>query len=97
MIFQKSKLPREYDFTTENKHISDFKDGSVYQEFLKNENPNHNNDVYTFTLNTDGISLCDKSNIQVWPQYMTLNETHIESRYSPENTIISGKYYHIYL
>ena len=96
MLFKKKTLPSQYDFSVDNEHISDFKDGSIYQDFLKKENPNNNNDTYTFTLNTDGISLCDKSNIQVWPQYMTINETPIESRYSPENTIICGNYFKIY-
>ncbi len=92
MLFNKKQLPSQYDFSTSDEYLSDFKDGTIYQEFLEKENKNRTNDVYTFTLNTDGISLCEKSNLQIWPQFLTINECSIESRYSPDNTIICGKY-----
>jgi hypothetical protein len=90
-------LPTEYDFSSDGEFITDFKDGSIYKEFLNTENPRRSNDIYSFTLNTDGISLCDKSNIQIWPQYLTINETDIEHRYSPDNTIICGEYFIFFL
>ena len=91
MLFQKKKLPTKYDFSSDGEYITDFKEGSIYKDLLIKENPRRSNDIYSFTLNTDGISLCDKSNIQIWPQYLTINETDIEHRYSPDNTIICGK------
>ena len=38
MLFKKKTLPSQYDFSDDNEHISDFKDGSIYQDFLKKEN-----------------------------------------------------------
>jgi hypothetical protein len=90
VLFQKNKLPTNYDFSSDGESLKDIKDGTIYQDFLKNENPNKNNNVYSFTFNTDGISLCDKSNLSIWPQYLSINEVDIETRFSPDNTIISG-------
>ena len=90
VLFQKNKLPTAYDFSSDGESLKDIKDGTIYQDFLKNENPNKNSNVYSFTFNTDGISLCDKSNLSIWPQYFSINEVDIETRFSPDNTIISG-------
>jgi hypothetical protein len=66
MLFDKEKLPIKKNFTIDTEYINDVIDGSVYQDFIKEENPGHKNDCYTFTLNTDGISLCEKSNLSIF-------------------------------
>jgi hypothetical protein len=30
-------------------------------------------------LNTDGISICDKSNLSIWPVYLAINEFNIDN------------------
>lgn len=88
MLFKKQVLPVVSNYFNENTHImSDVKDGSIYKEFKK-LNPFN---AYTFTLNTDGISLCDKSNLSIWPVYLAINELEIESRFYIDNIIIAGK------
>jgi hypothetical protein len=91
MLFDKQKLPIQKNFTFDTEYINDVIDGSVYQDFIKEENPGHKNDCYTFTLNTDGISLCEKSNLSIWPIYLNLNELDIEDRYFVDHTLIAGK------
>lgn len=92
LLFEKKVLPVE-KYSRRNKNsISDVKDSLIYEEFLhsiKNNNLNSSS-IYTFTLNTDGISLCDKSNLSIWPVFIAINEIDIESRFYLDNTIIAG-------
>ena len=90
MLFDKKKLPIKKIYACDNNYINDVTDGSVYQDFLKEENPEHKADCYSFTLNTDGISLCEKSNLSIWPIYLNINEIDIEDRYFIDNTLIAG-------
>ena len=46
--------------------------------------------AFTFILNTDGISVSDRSNLSIWPIYLAINEIPIANRYSIENIIIGG-------
>jgi hypothetical protein len=41
-------------------------------------------------LNTDGISICDKSNLSIWPFYLEINELNIGKRFCIDNIIIAG-------
>ncbi len=49
--------------------------------------------IYTFCLNTDGISLCSKSNLTIWPVYLTINEIDRKCRFSPDLVLLAGKFY----
>ena len=91
MLFEKNKFPTQSIRDFDQNFISDLNDGEIYREFLQKENPNRLNDCYTFTLNTDGINLCEKSNLSCWPVYLVCNEFDIENRYCPDNIIIAGK------
>ena len=73
--------------------ICDFKDGSLYQEFLKNFDNSRIEFIYTFCLNTDGISLCSKSNLTIWPVYLTINEIDKKCRFSPDLVLLAGTLY----
>jgi len=92
MLFEKKKFPVNRNLKANKDFITDVKDSTVYQEFINQENPNHNNDCYSLTLNIDGISLCEKSDLCIWPFYFTCNELEIGDRYFVDNTIIAGNY-----
>ena len=85
LIFTRLLPRRGYDCS--NDYISDIKDGSLYQNF-KAAKPSDN--VYSFALNSDGISLCEKSNLTIWPIYLALNELDISHRYDFDKLIIAG-------
>ena len=57
MLFQKKVLPIKDHSNEYYEVLTDVKDGSIYKDFKKN-NPKN---AYSFTINTVGISLCDKS------------------------------------
>lgn len=88
MLFKKKILPtKPYENLNENL-ISDIKDGSLYKAFLSNFKDLAN--VNSFMLNTDGISICDKSNLSIWPVYLAINEIDIGDRFCIDNIIIAG-------
>ncbi|CAF0965796.1 unnamed protein product [Brachionus calyciflorus] len=66
--------------------LEDFDDGEIYQKVLEEEREN----FFTFLLNTDGISLSEKSRLCVWPIFLTINDFQIESRFCLENVILAG-------
>ena len=41
-------------------------------------------------LNTDGILICDQSNITIWPIIFVCNEIPIERRFCLDNIVIAG-------
>ena len=92
MLFKKQILPVHQYSNESDDLIKDVKDGSIYKDF-RNTNTNK---AYTFTLNTDGISLCDKSNLSIWPVFLAINELDIESRFYIDNIIIAGKIKYIF-
>ena len=75
--------------------LKDIKDGRIYKSVLKSQKMWFEaNKALTFTLNTDGICLCEKSNLSVWPVYLVINELPIEKRFCIENVIVAGNYLH---
>ncbi len=90
LLFKKNKLPlKKRPFNTE--YIEDIQDGSLYQEFISSFSTNQARNVYSFTLNSDGISLCDKSNLSIWPIYLTINEIDARERFYIDNVIVAGQ------
>ena len=74
-------------------NIEDFKDFSLYRNFLKSKFGSliNKREAFTLLLNTDGISLCDKSNLSLWPVFIVINELDKNIRFCVENVIIAGK------
>jgi hypothetical protein len=62
--------------------ICDLTDGEIYGDFKKKETIGYN---FTSTLFTDGISICEKSNLIVLPFAFAINEQTIKGRYCIEN------------
>ena len=54
--------------------IRDITNGEIYANLKKNETVGSK---FSFTLFTDGISFCKKSNITVWPVLLVVNEIWI--------------------
>ena len=93
MLFDKKVLPVTRDLNKNDEFISDVFDSNIYQDFLNKENPNRTNKKKSMSLNSDGISLCEKSNLAIWPVYLNINEIDKESRFHIDNTLIAGKFY----
>ena len=71
--------------------LKDIKDGRIYKRIMKEEKSNDNN-IYTLSLSTDGVSLCEKSNLGIWPLYAVCNEISVDKRFCSENVLILGYY-----
>ena len=92
----KSFLKETDDQTFKNKNdeiLCDITDGLLYKEILKSDIGDliKQKQAFTFTINTDGISLSESSNLSMWPVYLAINEVNPEYRYCIENIIIAGK------
>lgn len=55
--------------------LNDIQDGNMYNWFVRNEIKDEYDleTVFTFTLNTDGISQCSRSSLSIWPVYLVIN------------------------
>jgi hypothetical protein len=92
-LFKKGKLPIsrsrfELIDKREEEIISDVYDGKIYKKYRTSiqQSPN----AYSLTINTDGVNLCDKSKLSIWPVYLVINELDSEERFYIYNTIIAG-------
>ena len=94
MLFKKKTLPITRSSSNNASVVEDVKDGQIYLDFLDTLSKNNTNfkNVYTFTLNTDGICLCEKSNLSIWPVFFAINELDVENRFYLDNIIIAGNY-----
>ncbi|RMZ95014.1 hypothetical protein BpHYR1_017555, partial [Brachionus plicatilis] len=92
-LFKNKKLPVFVQSETSSSDIADVKDGSLYKDFkacFKSHEKNDYQKIYSFILNTDGISISDKSKISIWPLYLAINELPIGERYHINNILIAG-------
>ena len=92
-LFKRGKLPLSRDkfFNIDNRNdetITDIYDCSIYKNYRSKIS--HSLNSYSFTINTDGVSLCEKSNLAIWPVFLINNEQDYEERYYIYNTIIAG-------
>ncbi len=73
-------------------YITDMCDGLLYKKLLDSEDGRafKTKEAFSFTINTDGASICKKSNLTIWPVYLTINELPINIRFAPENVILAG-------
>jgi len=85
------------DLNTHPDIIKDVTDGEIYRNFLKTNEGQKvlNGNGFTFSINTDGCNPSDKSNISLWPVFLTINEVKIGERYCPDNIIIAGSFFDI--
>ena len=72
--------------------ILDVSDGELYKNLIDNEKIKvvFRSRIFTFLMNTDGLSVSDKSNITIWPVYFALNEIPINKRFCLSNIIVGG-------
>lgn len=73
--------------------LYDVYDGEIYRRFL-NDNLESIRDgsTFSFSLNADGIALCEKSDLSITPIILVLNEIHIGERFCIENVVVAGNY-----
>ncbi len=89
LLFKKQKLPIKFNELNNNKTtIDDVSDGSIYKMFRASVN--NSTTTYSFTISTDGINLCEKSSLAIWPVFLAINELPVGERYFWENIIIAG-------
>ena len=43
-------------------------------------------------LNTDGVSLCTKSKLTMWPFFLAINECSKEDRFLINNVVLAGQH-----
>ena len=79
-------------FDSSDIYLEDVNDGHIYNSLLQSEQGNliKQGKAFTLTINTDGISVCEKSNLDIRPVYLVINEIKSEHRFSIENVIIAG-------
>jgi hypothetical protein len=80
-ILQKhhSKLISNESCETDEDIIMDIQDGELFKNLMKDKKIGTNS--FTFLLNVDGISLCDKSNKSIWPVILVIIQLPREIRY----------------
>lgn len=86
-IFSKNPDLIKFSATKEAGVIKDVYDGTLYEEIVNKEQTK----FFTFLLNTDGVELCEKSNLSIWPFFLVINELPLEIRFNFDNVIIAGK------
>lgn len=96
-IFNKIKYDDLNSQPSLNNELTDIKDGTLYKSILSSEDGESvkKNKAFTLTINTDGISICKKSKLTIWPVYLVINELPIQKRFSIDNVIIAGTYIYI--
>ena len=74
-IFKNIKIPKYEQDNSED--LTDIKDGTMYKNLLESEDAElfKNNEAFSFLLNTDGISVCSKSKLTIWPFFLAINES----------------------
>ncbi len=90
-IMSKFKL-NDLAYTSQTLELKDIRDGNIYKRILSSSDGIllKQQEAFTFLINTDGVSICSKSKLTIWPVYLTINELPIESRFAIENTILAG-------
>ena len=74
------------------KDIEDIYDGEIYKELFASDIGYlfERNEAFSFSINTDGVSICDLSNITMWPIFLVINEIPLEKRFCLDNIIVAG-------
>jgi hypothetical protein len=79
-------------FSKKETDIEDIFDGEIYKDVYKSDFGYlfEQNEAFTFSINTDGASICDLSNITLWPIFLVINEIPLEKRFCLDNVIVAG-------
>ena len=72
--------------------IKDINYSKIYKQLLKSSDGVYVliNEGFTFTINTDGVEICSKSDISIWPIFLVLNEIELHKRFCLETIIVAG-------
>ena len=99
IVSQLKHILKSSDILSENinpskEFISDIYDSKIYKQIYESDDGYllKTRQAFTFSINSDGISICEKSKLGIWPIYLVINEIKPEYRYCIENVIIAGKY-----
>ena len=90
LLFLKKILPVKSYVSKNDNYISDIKDSSYYKDFIATLETKTGYEYYSFMINIDGIAMCEKSTLSIWPVYLVINEIEIESRFHIDNIILAG-------
>ena len=80
---------KKFKYDWEEPYLKD-SDGRIFKRIYKEEKKGPG-DIYTLSLSADGVSICEKSNLGIWPVYAVCNGLPKAYRFCPENVIILGK------
>ena len=85
-------LENNLNLNTDDEILKDITGGLLYKNLLESEigESLKKSEAFTFTINTDGISLSENSTLSMWPVYLVINEIKPEERFCFENVIIAG-------
>lgn len=71
--------------------LNDVYDGDIYSKFFESESEGIRlGTVKSYTMNTDGISLCEKSKLSLTPVILSINELPLAERFCIDNVVICG-------
>ena len=72
--------------------IKDINDSNIYKTLLESSDGVYvlTHDGFTFTINTDGVEICSKSDISIWPVFLVINEIELRQRFCLESIIVAG-------
>ena len=84
-------LKKKTHYSTPGEY-KDIMDGLLYKKVLESDigDSIKKREAFTFTINTDGISFSESSNLSLWPVYLVINEVDPAIRFCIENNIIAG-------
>ena len=87
-VFNRDATPKN----SNNNYIEDVNDGEIYKDLYSSEYGYlfDKNEAFTFSINTDGISVCEESNITIWVIFLVINEIPRERRFCMDNVIVAG-------
>ncbi|CAF0821714.1 unnamed protein product [Brachionus calyciflorus] len=85
-IFAKNKNLINFSKDSNEDYLEDVYDGEIYRKIKNIEKCK----FFTFLLNTDGVQMCSKSDLSVWPIILVINEIPINQRFNFDNVIIAG-------
>lgn len=82
------------DRTRNELYITDVTDGEIYRRLLQSPDGERleSNEAFTFLINTDGVSVCTKSDLSIWPIFLSINEIEIKLRFCLENMVVAGMF-----
>jgi hypothetical protein len=90
-IMNKVKL-KDFEKIKISDDLTDITDGRIYKQLLASEDGHlfEKKLAFSFSLNTDGISISNKSKLTIWPVFLVINELPLNIRFSIDNVILAG-------